>query len=294
MNKLQRDILELKKLDPLSLAEDLSGRSYKKDKATSSLGFFLHIKKGEQMREMLSKAGDTQFSNTVSDYLRITGDFGFEVVYKEPFDTERGEENLYVLFQKELGILIEFDTDTWEPEKEPNVNGGNMYYNWSPNNLNERGNLTSSGQFYFVNKDKHMTLFEKDLMTRYEIPDYPESIKWDLELSYKEFDAIEEPISKKQDEMFKAALDSGKRFLWIGGHDCREAIITTIKAMFENGVFFPVWQDCPFPWLTNYMEHKQDIKYPFNEFREITKERISKMPKHVQDCIGETYNKNNG
>jgi hypothetical protein len=292
MNKLQKDILKMQKFDALSMAEKLTGESYKESESTSALGFMLHIQKGQEMRDMLSKAGDTQFSNTVTDYLRITGNFGFEVVYKEPFNSERCEENLYVLFQKELGILICFDTFTWETGREPNVNGGNMYYNWSPNSLNKRGNLTSSGHFYFAEKGKHMTLFEKDLITKYEIKNYPESAKWESGLSYEEFKAIDEPISKEQKELFELATTCGKRFLWIGGHDCREGIITIIKAMFENGKFFPVWHDCPFSWITNYMEHKNNnAQYPFTEYYEVTKQRISRMPKYVQDCISETYKK---
>src|SRR5690606_31274506 len=106
------------------------------------------------------------------------------------------------------------------------------------------------------------------------------------------FKAIDEPISKEQKELFELATKCGKRFLWIGGHDCREGIITIIKAMFENGKFFPVWHDCPFNWLTNYMEHKnKNAQYPFTEYYEITKQRISKMPKYVQDCIADTYRK---
>lgn len=290
MNKLQENILKTQKFDALSEAEKITGKSYKESESTSSLGFLLHILKGQEMKQMLSKADDTQFSNTVKDYLRITGNFGFEVVYKEPFMSDRCEENLYVLFQKELGILICFDTFTWGDSKEVNVNGGNMYYNWSPNSLNMR-HLTSSGSFYFAEKDSHMTLFEKDLITRYKIENYPKSAEWSSELSYEEFKAINDPINKEQKELFDLAVKCGKRFLWIGSHDCREGIITTIKSMFENGKFFRVWHECPFNWITNYMEHKNDTKYPFEKYCELTKQRISKMPKYVQDCINNTYRK---
>ena len=293
MNKLQENILKTQKFDALSEAEKITGKSYKESESTSSLGFLLHILKGQEMKQMLSKADDTQFSNTVKDYLRITGNFGFEVVYKEPFMSDRCEENLYVLFQKELGILIHFDTFTWGDGKEAGVNGGDMCYNWSPNSLNMRYKLTSSGHFYFSEKDNHMTLFEKDLMTKYKIHNYPESAKWDSPLSYEEFKAIDEPINKEQKELFDLAVKCGKRFLWVGSHDCREGIITTIKSMFENGKFFPIWHECPFNWITNYMEHKHTANnnYPFTEYYELTKLRISKMPEHVQKCINNTYKK---
>lgn len=149
MNNLQKQILEMQKFDPLSMAEKMTGESYKESESTTALGLLMHMQKGEKMREMLSKAGDTQFSNTVSDYLRITGNFGFELVYKEPFMSDRCEENLYVLFQKELGILICFDTFTWENRHVANVNGGKMYYNWSPNNYNNTGGAYKFRSFLF-------------------------------------------------------------------------------------------------------------------------------------------------
>lgn len=290
MNKLQKDILKTQKLDPLSIAEDLTGQSYKESEATSALGFMLHIQKGQKMRDMLAKAGDTQFSSTVKDYLRITGDFGFEVVYKEPFMTDRCEENLYVLFQKELGILICFDTFTWENGSQPGVNGGNMYYNWSPNTIDIGAGLTSSGHYCFDKKAERISLFEKDLITKYEIENYPEKIKWENEVSWEEFIAIQKPIEKEQRELFELAISCGKRVVWIGGHDCREGIITIIKALFENGRFLPVWHESPFKWLTNYMEHKNNNhQHPFTEYYNVTKQRIARMPKHVQDCIADTY-----
>lgn len=127
-------------------------------------------------------------------------------------------------------------------------------------------------------------------MTEYKIEDYPESAKWGNGLSYEEFRKIDDPISEKQKALVESAIKDGKRFLWIGDHDCREGIITTIKAMFENGKFFPVWHDCPMSWITNYMEHRDgNNSYPFTDFYEKTKLRISRMPAAVQSCINGTY-----
>lgn len=291
MNKLQKTILKTGKIDALSLAEKITRESYKDDKVTESLGCMLHLKKGEEMRSLLSKADDTQFSNTVEDYLRITGKFGFEVVYKEPFINDSNvEENLYVLFMKELGIIICFDTFSWENGKKANVNGGHMYYNWSPNSFNLRGELTSSGGFYFEKDAPHIGLFHSDLITEYVIPDYPADVKWTSDLSYEQFKLLSKPIEEKQKSLIASALNEGKRMLWVGYHDCREGVITTIKAMWENGKFFPTWQKCPFNWLTHYIEHKNtNHKYPFTEYYEITKKRISCMPEDVKNCINNTY-----
>ena len=292
MKELQKEILELQKMDTLSLAEKITGNEHKEDGITTSLGLLLHLKKGKEMRYMLSKIDDTQFSENVSNYLRIVCNYGFEVVFKEPFMNETIEENLYVLFHKELGILICFDSYTWGKDSVPNVNGGNMYYNWSPNSFETSSDLRSSGHYHFAYKGEHMTLFEEDMVTQYKIKKYPKSVDWDYaNQSLDQYNAIQTPIREKQTELFNAALGEGKRMLWIGGHDCREGIITTIEAMRENGKFFPQWHECPFSWLTNFMEHKIGINYPYTEYYEATKSRIAKMPKHVKDCIGETYKK---
>lgn len=75
--------------------------------------------------------------------------------------------------------------------------------------------------------------------------------------------------------------------VWVGDHDCREAIITKIKALFENGTFVKEWKDCAFPWLTHYVDHeKGSSKGSFEKYFEKTRAIISKLPLHVQICIG--------
>ena len=292
MNKLQNKILKLKTLDPLSVAEKITGKDYKVNKDTEALGIMLHFEKTAMMKEMLEEAGDTQISNTVTDYLRITTNFGFEVVYTEKFlRNDDVEETLYMLFHKEFGILICFDTFTWSSSV--NVNGGKMYYNWSPNDYLNRYRLTSSGSFFFEKKKSHLTLFENDLVTRYEIPEYPADPIWEPDMPWEEFRRIGGEIKNRQSELIDVAFKSGKRCLWSGDHDCREGIITIIKSLFEEGKFFPKWHSSPFHWLTSFMDHKKELPWDdkFNFLYEITEERIKKLPQHVRDCIGDTYRK---
>jgi hypothetical protein len=288
MEDLRKKILELQKFDGLHEAEQVTGKSYKEDKGTESLGFLLHIEKGAAMREMLSQVGDTQFSNKVNDYLRITSGFGFEVAYQESFkDLERNkEESLYVLFNKELGIILCFDTYG------ENVNGGDVYYNWSPNSM-DCYRLTSSGRFIWSNNTSHMALYEDDFSKEYIIPDYPAPFKWGSGMEYEEFKKLEEPVSAKRKELFDLALADGKRFVWSGGHDCREGIITTIMAMCENGKFLPVWKECAFSWLTHYVDHRtpESRGYNLSPLYEITKTRLKSMPESVKNCINNTYKK---
>jgi hypothetical protein len=148
MNELQRKIVALSKIDPLSEAEGITGNEYKDDKLTISLGLRLHIAKGEKMRALLSEADDTQFQNTVENYLRIVGRAGFEVVLCDLVKKSDRMEHFYILFNKELGILISFDTHKWEnKDSAENVNSGNILYNWLPNDRKDRFLYTSSGGF---------------------------------------------------------------------------------------------------------------------------------------------------
>ncbi len=294
MKQEHKDILSIQKIDPLQIAEDISGESYKTNDKVSAFGFFLQMKKSEDMEARLKAIGDTTFSNNLSDYLRITTEFGFKVAYTEKFMNEDGiEECMYVLFLQELGLILCFDTFTMKCFDEPHVNGANLYFNWSPNSFESRNGLRSSGSYLWTIKDSHMDLFEKDLSTPCRIPNYPEDIKNGKNISWDYWQKENDRITKEQNELFDLAIKCGKRFVHVGDIDAREALITTIKYMFENGKFLPVWQECAFLWLTHYMEHGHGTSYsfPYTEHYDATKIRMSAMPEEVQKCINNTYKK---
>jgi len=289
MKLTSKAILDIDKIDPLSVAEKLTGCDYKNDEATTALGMMLHMQKGALMREEIAKVDDTQFSEPTEEYLRKVTKFGFEIVYQEPFMDGDKNECYYILFMKELGILLDFDTFTGSR------NSGNIFYNWSPNDMRDRGDLTSSGRFYYPQRNGgHIGLFEKDLFTPFFIPGYPADAKWDLaSQDYAEFKAIQGPIEADQQDLLRTALLCGKRTVWVGDHDCREAIITKIKAMYENGRFLTKWIDCPFHWLTHYMDHKQPSgPMDLEPYKTKTRIRMDRLPDYVRDCINNTYRKN--
>jgi len=286
--KKQEEILKLTKTDSLFEAEKITGKSYKEDKNTSSLGLLLHIEKGKKLSKNLDEIGDTKFSETVESYLYKLSKFGFVVAYKEPFTNKEGiEENLYILFNKELGVIVKFDTFTWGDDGSwgekgvpaPSVNGGNMYYNWSPNDINDRNSVISSGGFIFPKESKHIKLFNEGFKTEYVIENYPNNAKWDG--SYEDFRKEQDPIDEKQKGLTKKAFAEGKRCVWVGSHDCREAVITNLSAMKEKGVFLTKWVESPFLWLSHHGETGNGNGL----------ERIKKLPKEVQDCINNTHKK---
>lgn len=289
MNKKQRDILLALKYDPISEAENITGNEYKEDKETAHLSLALQYEKSTVLDEWLSEIGDTKISNKLTDYLAIVQRFGFKIVYTEDFNTDRGTvEKMFILWHDDLSILLCFDTFTWDSKSEPNVNSGNFYYNWSPNKGVNRWDLTSSGGvFNEKGNESHLTLFEKDFSKPYYIPNYPIDLKYNGEISWEEFKKQSAPIEEQQKVLFEQALSGGKRLVWSGDHDCREAIITKIKALFENGVFVKEWKECPFPWLTHYIDHAgKNSNGAFDSYYDKTKSIIAKLPAHIQKCIG--------
>ncbi len=226
---------EIKKVlttDSLRDAEVITGKSYKEDKTTESIGFMLHMENSQKKREMLESLGDTTFSNELHHYLGILGGFGFEVVLKEPFINEdKITEHLFVLWHDEYSILLTFDTHTWSNSDgsftknggtvpPPSVNGGDFYYNIKFNADVKRHDFTSSGG-----------MRDNDI--------------------------------------------------WVGNHDCREAVKFHISQMADNGTFQKQWVERPFLWLLHYMDRKVE-GYDSDKNNA---ERIAKLPQRVIDAI---------
>jgi hypothetical protein len=70
--------------------------------------------------------------------------------------------------------------------------------------------------------------------------------------------------------------------IWIGYHDCREALRFNIRQLTEHGTFVVPWVEQPFLWLLHYM----DTKEPYNH-DVINKDRIATFPEDVRKNIGE-------
>lgn len=99
---------------------------------------------------VLTERGDTKFSNTLEDYMRIVTSYGFEVALELPFTSRRSgqDETYFILVQPELGLVLCFDT--YGGDK---VNGGKVYYNWKPADMDNYWDCTSSGGFHNYDED---------------------------------------------------------------------------------------------------------------------------------------------
>lgn len=277
--KSTEEIKKMLDFDPLSHAEKITGKDWKESEETSMLGLAIALQHNREKEQMLKEIDDTGFSNNTIDYLRIVQNFGFEIVLNEVFFDNvhyQRNQNLYVLFHKELGILITFDTFG------ENVNGGEMYYNWSPNGYLETNGCTSSGGYFFPNKNGHIGLVGANNEI-YTIDGYPDSLRYDYQNeTWEQFEERSAPIEMEQKKLINEAISKGYRIVWIGNHDCREAIITNIKRMQQFGKFLPIWVQQPLTlWITHFAEKMAD----YEEYDKISKQRIAKLPDYVRKQI---------
>jgi hypothetical protein len=275
------DLKTLLKFDSLAEAEKITGESYKGDDATVGIGMLLMWDNNEKLEKILDAQDDTKFSETISEYLRKVTDFGFEILLKDTFkstgwDDEEIEEQFYVMFHREYSILLAWDTFRGHR------NGGKMYYNWSPNG--EKYGLTSSGGTVGRAKREAFSSYFNADFTPFEQTEESMTIvnrepKWDLSTkTYEEYSKL----SKLWDlDVYKFAQEHNLVRVWSGDHDCREAIKFNIKQLAENGTFLKKWVKPPFLWLL----HHNDPKEPGYNYEEINNERISRLPKDVQEII---------
>lgn len=274
-------IKELQNQDPLAIAEKLTGKSYKEDENTTWLGMAIQMEKTKIINDLMDSTNDTKFSETEEDYLKKVIDFGFVSVLVLPFKNEHDiEERLHILFHKEYSILLVFDTFTWEDDgswakagkevPKPSRNGGNFYYNWSANDIYDRYNYTSNGSFEGV----YWKLdFSEQLINPEKEP------KWNLEgQSYVEFSTLSKEWGARDRGYIK---NNNLKAVWVGHHDCREALKNNINLMVNNGTFLKKWKKQPFLWLL----HHGDTKIENYDYAQINQTRLNLLPDWVKECI---------
>lgn len=80
-----------------------------------------------------------------------------------------------------------------------------------------------------------------------------------------------------------------KALVWVGDHDCREAVRHNLARLEANGRFVSPWVERPGVfWLTHYAEMKPyegDHRGYSDAAKRITAERISRFPRTVQEQI---------
>lgn len=120
------DVTSLLSFDPLAAAENLTGKSYKEDDATSALGLLMHMEHGARKAEALKRGDDTHFGTTFADALRIYDELGFTEIHSREFAGRTTTERYVVMWR--AGVLA-----TVESYNATSLNTTKIYYNWRPN-----------------------------------------------------------------------------------------------------------------------------------------------------------------
>ncbi len=124
MDNLHETIGELLRQDPLQQAEEATGKSYKADDGTVFLGMFMAQVRQNALRAALEAAGDTRFTMTTEDYIRVIEGAGFVRALAVPFaNDDEDSENLFFYWKADDGLLLTFDTYYG------NRNSGKCYFN---------------------------------------------------------------------------------------------------------------------------------------------------------------------
>jgi len=143
------EVGRLLQLDPLAIAENFTGVSYKDDEATALLGAVISMKAADIKNAALTARGDTTFFNMLDTYVSIITDLGFELVLDVPFakkvhGTDDVRQEHQFIYAHRDGLLLVFDTyDSTQ------VNGGKVYYCWKPANDDRKHDILESGDWRF-------------------------------------------------------------------------------------------------------------------------------------------------
>lgn len=144
--------------DPLAKAEEITGKSYKSDEATSALGVLGLMSNTKAKKEALSAAKDTYWGCPWKYAEEIIGDLGFEQILVRPFLVEdvysEGKKNrleYQVFYWRKDGILMVVDTYGGE---NGTVNSLSLYYNVEFLSTNDAFSVASSGHLHSQSYDE--------------------------------------------------------------------------------------------------------------------------------------------
>lgn len=126
--KIVNEIENLVKMDPIAVAEKITGQPYEDDNTTMALGMMLQMEQGAAIKEEMSLRDDSFYGSKFADALRVLDEMGFAIIHQHEyvyssFDTDAVPDRFIVLWRDGvLAVLTSYQATT--------INTFNIYYNW--------------------------------------------------------------------------------------------------------------------------------------------------------------------
>lgn len=263
------------KLDPLSEAEKITGKSYKECEATSGLGTLFHFQHVQDKRKLLEATGDLSHCCTWNHFLDFMKSMEFELVLEDKFTyscfgQEESEEVCQLWWNDERGIICWAESYSGQTS----LNAAKFY---GCCKLKDHKYTSSGGYKATPEVTKRSREYDEVWSATARIA------KFDRDL-YDSIthDQIAEKIGITVEEVQKRI--DGKpdwdEFTWVGNWH-HEGIRHNITMIDEFSKWEREWVVRPFLWFASYKETKVEGY----DYEAITEERISRLPQHIQDCI---------
>lgn len=262
MGSKRDKFFELSQIDPLSRAEELSGKSYKEDDSTMFHGMQMQFRLSQAKTEILKELGDTTFRTETNRYIEIIENFGFELGLQEGFYSTSSEENenFYIYFHPLYSIVLRFDT------YRGSINSSTYYFNYA---FKDKVSFGWSGHYYSP---------YWNLKTNSENPNPIPEPRWDCK-NNQSWEDYRDIVDIWGEENKKYKEENNLYYLFVGNMDGREGLISNLTRMIENGIFLTDWVETPFLWLLHHGNKNED------DYQRINSKVIKSLPENIQKLL---------
>lgn len=101
---------ELLQFDPLDVAKKMTGKDYHDDQETGALGFLLHLKKSQQVKQVMQEREDSYYGISFIEMEKIVKDLSFQEIYSENFQGRSSHQQEILKFFWNGSILLAIDS----------------------------------------------------------------------------------------------------------------------------------------------------------------------------------------
>lgn len=128
-------IKEHLEFDALHVAGQMTGKSYKDDSETESLGIGLLIAANRNREQVLRKSGDTYMGMAFAEFLRVAEAEGFAILSQERIEGADYPDTFAILWKASEGLLMRAES-YWGGES---TSSASVYFNLETDGFPARG-----------------------------------------------------------------------------------------------------------------------------------------------------------